>query len=69
MENTKDLGNPFIKDGSSPYLLTKLGEFELNRIGKWRAFMKGRRFWTDTDEEILQIILRQNDNSGGEKGE
>ena len=67
MENTKDLYNPFIRNGSSDYPLKndypikKLGKSELNRIGKWRAFMKGRRFWTETDEEILGIILRQND--------
>jgi len=46
-------------------MLKKLRKSEINRIGRWRAFMKGRRFWTDTDEEILQIILRLNEATKG----
>lgn len=61
MQNTNDLYNPFVKSGSSDYPMKRLGRSEINRIGKWRAFMKGRKFWTDTDEEILRIILDQND--------
>ena len=58
--NTSEIDNPFIMSGSTyngRIEEPKIGHSELNRIGRWRAFMKGRRFWTETDEDILRIIL------------